>query len=57
MADDGGADAVVSQEDVADAVDGGLHKTFTFAMLRPERSKVWTAQAMQGSKEWMVRRT
>jgi hypothetical protein len=45
VADDGGADAVVAHEDVADAVNGGFHggglqRTFAFAMLLPAGSNV-----------------
>src|SRR3954467_13054262 len=54
---DGGTDAVVTHENVADAVDGNLHSTFTFDTLFPAGSNMWTAQAMHGSNEWTVRRT
>jgi hypothetical protein len=43
MAYDGGADAVVAHADVADAVNGGLHSTFTFAVFRPAGSNLVAA--------------
>src|SRR5450755_2202937 len=53
-----GADAIVSQQDAADAADQNVsHSTFTLAICRPDGSKVWQAQAMQGSNECTVRRT
>ena len=53
------SDAVVAQQHVADPADQDLlpHSTFTLAICRPDGSKVWQAQAMQGSNECTVRRT
>ena len=49
---DVGSYAVVAQQDVSDAADQYFsHSTFTLAIWRPDGSKVWQAQAMQGSKE------
>jgi len=42
--------SVVAQQNVPYSGDkNSLHSTFTLAMLLPEGSKVWQAQAMQGS--------
>src|ERR1044071_4404001 len=57
-AHDGGADRVVVRKNVTDAVDADAHYcTFTRAMFFPSASNVWTAHAMQGSNEWIVRTT
>ena len=52
------SDAIIAQQNVADPADQHfLHNTFTLAICRPDGSKVWQAQAMQGSKECTVRKT
>jgi hypothetical protein len=57
VADEMDAKPFVREEQVARAEDEGLHPTLMRVMGFPSGSMVWTAQAMQGSKEWMVRRT
>jgi hypothetical protein len=52
------SDTVIPQQDVSDSANQHLlHSTFTLAIWRPDGSKVWQAQAMQGSKECTVRKT
>src|SRR5580700_973374 len=51
--------AVVLEQNVAHTGDKNSwsHRTFTDAIFFPSGSKVWHAQAMQGSKECTVRKT
>ena len=57
VADEMDAEALVREEQVARTQDQGLHPTLMRVSSLSFGSMVWTAQAMQGSKEWTVRRT
>ncbi len=51
-------DSVIPEQDVPNpANEYSLHSIFTLAIWRPDASNVWQAQAMQGSKEWIVLNT
>ncbi len=56
--DDAHTHRLVAQEQVAHSQDQGIHhSTFTRVTSPFWASTTWTAQDMQGSKEWMVRTT